>query len=788
MSIEADLAERFASATKRKGITPIELFEEYDRWDRGTITYEIFIKCLSSISFYIKKNELDIIKNEYCCNNLFEYKRFCQDIGPKGQLTLSRSIHLDQASQQDNIQKVAKEFKYSGLNIFDYLKGYDSNHDGKVSMAVFLQAVSGSPLIRSAIQPYYNKTTNEVNYLQFQRDIDQIECSEKVALDDQIKEPLPEVFNEFALNVHSRSINLRGPFVDHDMFKRGKIPQPTFLASIGQFGLQYSPYQLQQLMRPFITSDGNVNYILFCNEVDKLEPKKNSDVDYDLSSPLEPLLDFIKTEVKNRHIHLNEGLKGKMSKEDFYNVLLNYRIQLNSNDKQALNKAFQISENVIDADGFIEKVDPLIQMQATTVELVTERLRKHLENTNQSLLQHILYYDREHSKVITLIQFRSALNSIQFNATSHEIVQLAKQFGDGNSVIFYENLCSLIESRPLDTETKDVFYQAVTPSKSGALDTLTKIHNIANEYHIDLRSEFQKSDPRKRGVLPLPLFKKALSLLPRFYVGSEEVCSLIENYTDFHTHNVYYNKFCDDLSSIGSTHSISPRPKTQKFSTTTSPIKTRSIDDEPEYFNLPKQSSFVDSIRDSILTTLKKCVAATTANRMTIGDLFSYHDTTKDGFVNTRDVKAILAPFDSFLEEQNYKEIIESFKDRRMPEKFAWRKFYSEVTDTKLTDEELNYFTKCARLKLGLYKNVCNICNCVRARLVSRRKRVDDLFFDCINDVIPEKEFRERLERSGFSLPENEMVSVIRHYQNEDFSGIRWKVFCDDVENSKPMA
>ena len=432
MSEETDLAERFVAATKRKGITPLELFEEYDRWSRGTVTMDVFNKCLSSVSFYIKKNELELIKSKYYSNNLFDYKRFCQDIGPNGSLTLSRSIRIDQTNQQDNLQKIAKEFRYSGLNIFDYLKGYDSNHDGKVSMAVFLQAVNASPLIRSAIQPYYNKTTNEVNYVQLQRDIDQIDSIDRPTLDEQIKEPLPEIFKSFSSNIHSLSINLRQPFVDNDRFKRGRIPQPTFLASIGKFGLQYSPYQLQQLMKPFISSDGTVNYILFCQEVDKLAPPKEESINYDLSSPLEPLLNYIKTDIKNRHLHLNEQLKGKMAPEDFYNVLFNYRIELTPNDKAAINKAFQTPENEIDCDGFIEKVDPVTAIPPTTVELVIDRLKNYLSNTNQSLLKHMVNFDRERSKTISLIQFRSALNSIQFNATSHEIVQIAKQFGDGN--------------------------------------------------------------------------------------------------------------------------------------------------------------------------------------------------------------------------------------------------------------------------------------------------------------------------------------------------------------------
>ena len=278
-----------------------------------------------------------------------------------------------------------------------------------------------------------------------------------------------------------------------------------------------------------------------------------------------------------------------------------------------------------------------------------------------------------------------------------------------------------------------------------------------------------------------------LGLLPRLRLGSDEIASLIESYTDFHTHNVYYNKFCD-VDQVGTTHTIPTRPPTPKFSTSTSPAKPRTIDQEPEYFDLPKQTSYIDSIRPNIIDTLKKCAAASTANRRTIGDLFSYHDVTRDGFVNTRDVRAILAPFDSYLDEQSYTDIIESFKDRRMPERFAWRKFYSEVTDTKVTDEELSYYMQSSRLKLGLNKNVYQICNCVRARLSSRRKRVDELFFDCVKDVITESEFRSRIERSGFTLPENEMVSVIRHYQTGDFSGIRWKEFCDDVERSKPLA
>lgn len=789
MSEETDLAERFISATKRKGVTPLELFEEHDRWNRGSISMDTFKNCLASISFYIKRNEIDLIRNNYCTNNEFEYKRFCKDISPTGTLSLSRSTHINQNNQQENLIKLAKEFRYTGLNIFDYLKGYDINHDGKVSMAVFLQATNGSPLIKTVIQPYYNKSTNEVNYVQLQRDIDQIRSTDKIDQVNQVTEPIPEVFKNFATDVHAGSIALKESFADHDQYKRGKVPQYIFLASIGKFGLQYSPYQLQQMMKPFITSDGQVDYHLFCQEVDKLAPEKEEITKVDHSSPLEPLLESIKTEVRNRHISLNSRIKGRMASDDFFNILFDYRLLKNLNDKIALNKAYQISPNEIDADSFIEKVDPPPHIQMTTTELVIERLKNHLINTNQSLLEHISNFDRERSKKISVLQFRSVLNSIQFNATSHEILQISKQFGDGSSFIYYDELCKLIETRPIETETRDVFMPAVTPSNNACLDSLTKIYNSAKNYQIDLRGEFLKSDPRKRGAIPLILFKKVLGVLPLIRLNSEDMASLFESYTDFYTHNVYYTKFCDDVEKIGSTHTIPPRTVSPRITPNSSPIKSRSTDLESGHFELPKQTSFIDSIRDSILTTLKKCAAASQAGRMTIGDLFSYHDVTNDGFVNTRDVKAILRPFDSYLDDESYTQIIESFKDRRMPEKFAWRKFFSEVTDTKITPEELNNFTQAARLKLGLYDNVSSICNCIRARLISRRKRVFDLFFDVrSDDVISEAEFRRHLDRCGFGIPENEMVSLIRHYQNSDFSGIKWRDFCADVDSSRPMA
>ena len=129
---------------------------------------------------------------------------------------------------------------------------------------------------------------------------------------------------------------------------------------------------------------------------------------------------------------------------------------------------------------------------------------------------------------------------------------------------------------------------------------------------------------------------------------------------------------------IGSTHTIPPRTVSPRITPNSSPIKSRSADLESSPFELPKMSSFIDSIRDSFLTTLKKYAAASQADRMTIGDLFSYHDVTNDGFVNTCDVNAILRPFDSYLYDESYTQIIESFKDRRIQvicEEIGYKKY-----------------------------------------------------------------------------------------------------------------
>lgn len=784
MTEGCDLAERFNAAIRRKGIVANELFEEFDRGKRGTISYDLFNKALLSISFFINRNEINFIEKNYISNKLFDYKKFCQDISPQGSLTISSLT----PSNQEILKKIARQFLYSGLNVYDYMKGFDTNHLGRVSLAVYQQAVHENPLLMECYKPYYNKSTNEVNYIQLQNDIDNIDLTENPPT---ISSPLPDIFPKFASQVRGRSIDLLQAFLNRDPKQHGKVTQGLFMAILGNNQLPFSHSQFQQIMIPFITSDGFVDYKLFCQEMEKSAPEKEKQTNYDFSSPLEPLLDSIRTILKNRNLHLNNQMKGKMKLERFYSILTANLIAFSPNDVAALNKAFQSQPNEIDADAFIQKVDPIIEIPPATAELTVERLKRFLTDTHQSLSLICINYDRERSKTITLNQLRSALDALRFEINSYELQQLAQQFGNGNTV-FYEELYQQVEANPLTTtQLRDVFISPQTPTKTPCLDMLTKIYNWSKNYNFDYRGEFIRADSRKRGVLSTKLFRDILGSIP-INMASADMCSLIENYTDPFTKNVFYPKFCDDVDSIGSTRPLPEMTFRTRNVTLKSPDsydpKKMTIHTESDYFELPKQTSYIDSIRDTILETLKRCAAGTQVERITISDLFQYHDPYKEGFVLSRDVKAILAPIDNFLDDACYQQIIDSFKDKRRPEKFAWRKFDAAVTETTITPNELKLFTQNARLKHNLDTNMSGILNSIRGRLASRNKRVDELFINATQDTITELDFRTRLNRSGLIFDESEIILIVRKYQTSDFQSIRWKEFCFDVSNSKPFS
>ncbi|OHT00452.1 hypothetical protein TRFO_32857 [Tritrichomonas foetus] len=769
MSEGYDLADKFYGAVRRKGLTPIELFEEYDRTGKGTISLDSFEKLLRSISFYCSRDEMELIKNSYCLTDgrsekfaLLDYQKFCNDIGPNGKLTLSRTSSLNKA----NFYKFAQELEKNGATIYDYMKGFDSKHSGKVLLPVFLQAVGSSELVNSIIGPYYNRSTNEVNYVQMQRDLDHAEV---VKEEPKVTLQLPSFFEQFVRTVHARSDNLLDEFRLKDHLKHGKLSKTMFLSIIGSLKLPFNHQQLQQIMIPFVDGD-DVNYLLFCKEFDKLVPRKEF-VEYDFSSPLEPLLESIKLQASSRRLHLYEEMSGKVEYDTFFRILSNHKIKFTPNDREALHKAFLLPDNTFDADAFIEKVDPIPHHSLTTANLCIERLRNYLQETNKSLVSYFVNFDRERSNTITSNQLHSALISIGFPVNKLEVQLISQQFGNG-TFLNYKDLCEQVESKQLSSFNKSVFIPPETPFNERIRVILAKIYTIAKQYNVDLHSDFLRADPRRRGTLSTQLFRNILCEIP-IPVSSNDICELIENYTDPYIHLIYYDKFSTDLELIGSSIKLDHPYFTR-----------RKIDPEPEPDT--KQISYIDSIRNQILMTLKRCAVAARSERLTMSDMFRRFDNSEIGYVPVEEAKAILRPIDHCFDDQAYDELIQYFHDPRMPEKFNWKKLDAAVESTDINEEDIQKINQMARTKLNLDKDMNSVYNTIRARLTARRKRIDDIFLDVLQNSLTETEFRQRLDRTNLFLDEFMIKSIIHTHEDEN-GKIKWKEFCDCVTNSNPF-
>ena len=757
MSEGSDLAEKFVQAILRKGITPIELFEEYDKTGRGVISLDSFDKLLRSINYFMDRRELELLRLKYSNNQLLDYRKLCADMGPRGSLTLERTSSLNLVDFAKFAQKLHKD----GTTLYDYMKGFDTSHSGKVSLAVFLQAVGASPLLMSVVKPYYNQSTNEVNYVQMQRDLDRTEFIEdKVGL----MCPLPNYFGDFAAQIKARGIHIIDELEEHDPLRRGNIPKPFFLAAIGGCNLPFSPYQLEQITKPF-ENNGYVNYYMFLDELKKATPVNNAQTDCDYSVPLEPLLDAIKKNLQSRKLHLRDKMGGYMEADEFYRVLQFSEILIDNFERNSINKAFVMPDKRIDADTFLDRVDPKVEVIQTTAELVLQRLRHFMEVNSTSLLPILLRYDRELSHQVTANQLSSALNELRFPVTHREIQQIAQMFGNGN-VLNYDKLCQQVEIQQISTATKKVYAPPETP-EGRIRNVLAELYHIQKEYNFDIRGDLIRADPRKRGVLTHQQFRNILRELP-MNLASQDFCALVESYTDPYSHLIYYNKFCDDIEQVGSTITLPPR-----------------VIEEPE--PEPKQTSFIDSIKDIIIATLNRVAVACQSERSSISDLFRYYDKEGNGFVPTEKVIPIFRPFDKYFDDTVYEDLIKYFTDQRMPELFNWKKLHATISEIEPSKEDVLKYNQYARNKMGRETYINGIYNTIRSRLAARRKRIDDLFIDVLTDTITEKDFRNRLEKTELFLEENVIVAIIHQCLAENGKDIKWKEFCDGVTYSSPI-
>jgi Ca2+-binding EF-hand superfamily protein len=759
------IADRFAATTKRYGINPRELFEDFDRGHTGFLLPAVFKQALLSANFPFNATDAERLQGKYLEGDKINYRRFVQDV------LNPRKVESFEPSESNLSQLIefGSRLQSEGLSVIDVLGPYDRLKTGRVKFDVFLRAFGLAKTVQDIGRSYMNEATQEVNYRVLNEDLKKARQRKN---DQELAVPLPQFWENFVRCVVARVVNIDDAFIGADRYHHGKLPTQLFLSIVSSWNIDLTPAQLKELAQPF-TANGEVNYQAFVRSVHETADGLDSQPEVPQNdvppTDVDALLSALKSRIAARRIRVRDQFElavtesdGNLSRGKFYKILGFCGFSCTPADIKALDAEFLCRDDAINITAFLNRVDPIAQTPSTpdSADIVAQ-LRKHLLHRNLSIARSFAPFDREKSGLVTIPQVVSVLNSVNFRPTNPELVALCQRFGDGRTV-HYRDLCAEVDpsaftspqspvpaaARPPSVLTPPASPVSTPPRSPSAQTFLRRVADAADLYKVDFRNECGRLDFRRSGLLSMTSVKELLEGL-QLRVGLNEVIGACRPYCAPGTDTVAYNALCDDLDQL-----LPPRP---------------SASEDPE-----------------VTRALRVFAAAISNKRLACEELFRGHDFNRSGNIHTNVLRAAIAPIRAFLTEEIISIIENEYRDRRQPERFSWRRLAAAVAGVTPTPEDVAAAAEVRRQESGENEGVGQLLNSIKGRISARRKRAVDLFLNVVDDEVTQAVFRGKIAGAGITITEAEFAKLIRTFTGTQ-GGVAWKAFCEGVEAAQPM-
>ena len=758
----AEIASRFALATKRYGIAPNDVFADMDRGRTGYLTPVAFDRAMSSFNFAYTNSDSAIMRSAYLEDGRINYRRFLRDAA-------NPQLMLPSQKPEDNT-KLLKEFgtklQSDGMDFYDSVLPYDRIRVGHVSCDTIFKIFGFSRLVQDITTQYSDRITGEVNYVSLAKDIENVMRQHSGST---LAEPLPPFFENFVRCLVSRNINVYDSFVGCDRLKKGYVPMQTFLAVISGYGVGLSPGQLQDIAYPFVNDYGHVDYLFFARKVEEQKNKFETKFESEGVEPsdVEDVLSEIRSRLEIRRIRLRDQLEtaerengGRLPRAKFYKLLSFIGFTFSSSDVLALDERFMFSDGSMNVQDFVTRVDPPeVVEQKIDADDVIYRLRTHLRNRKLSIDKYFSMFDREGSGSISIAQLLSAMNRVEFHPTSAEVNAVAQKFGNGRYV-FWGEISDLVEPKlptPVCVTLKTEMDWARKPDGE-VIDFFQRLFPVLKCNGIDIRDDFKRVDIRHCGLINSKKFRGILEELPIRITGSE-ITITIRYYTKPGTDMVCYGDFCDDLIKYG------PKPE----------------------FELPRprmpapEDAEAEKKRDD---ALRKVKAAMQCRRLAPDEMFVHHDVQKLGSIPVDVFTAAMAPITSLVGNDIVQTVGNSFRDCRQPERVNYRRLCAALTSIAASREDVEEVFETQRQMAGENDELFSILHAIHNKVSDRRKKIYDLFRTVQDEIITSSEFKKILEQFGLAISDGEWQKLIRKYRVNRNNDIDWYVFCKDVDGT----
>lgn len=556
-----DIEDKIRQVVNARKVRLTEYFKDFDRLRTGFITKSQFDRCLDQL-FGIVLSPADDAKlmEKYGSadpkrKGMVSYRRFCEVIGAVFDPDL---LNQDPATQQigpaasgsavdrrplspaslakceDLLMRLARFYKYHGINIKTCYADFDKHHIGVVTESQFFRSFPGSPDIihedTVLLAKKYRDPTRPglCNYYSFHEDIERMQSAlaeeedftkyipQPQFIDDYGKRPgtpsLQEIFEKIREAIHKNGIRTTEFFKDHDKLRSGEITENQFICGLSLCcGTQanLSREEIQKVVDVYRQPDGRVRYKEFCDIME------NAFTVPDLE--------------KKPTVEVYRPPMGALSKF------------------QAPNLLSAAEEN---------RVNEILNQMAETVRKRRLMVYPYFKDFDRS---------KGYTRGVTKPQFARMLHFLSINVQPQDLALLCKKFeypvgGDINYSAFIQSIDS--EYTGTATTISDFAQKEKTASESeeprpldlSTVDRQELINRIRHYVLVNrLRVEeyFQDFDPLRHGSISRSQFRRCLSLMGQPNLTDEQFEVLVQYYRDPKLPgNVMWTRFLTDTESV----------------------------------------------------------------------------------------------------------------------------------------------------------------------------------------------------------------------------------------------
>ncbi|KAL9961377.1 hypothetical protein ACROYT_G030301 [Oculina patagonica] len=554
-----DIEDKIRKVVNARKVRLTEYFKDFDRLRTGFITKSQFDRCLDQLFGIVLSPEDDAkLMEKYGSadpkrKGMVSYRHFCEVIGAVFDPDL---LNQDPATQQigpaasgsavdrrplspaslakceDLLMRLARFYKYHGINIKTCYADFDKHHIGVVTESQFFRSFPGSPDITHEetvlLAKKYRDPTRPglCNYYSFHEDIERMQSAlaeeedftkyipQPEFIDDYGKRPgtpsLQEIFEKIREAIHKNGIRTTEFFKDHDKLRSGEITENQFICGLSLCcGTQahLSREEIQKVVDVYRQPDGRVRYKEFC------------------------------------HIMENAFTVPDLEKKPTADV---YRPPMG-----ALSKA----PNVLSAQEE-NRVNEILNQIAETVRKRRLMVYPYFKDFDRS---------KGYTRGVTKPQFARMLHFLSINVQPQDLALLCKKFeypvgGDINYSAFIQSIDS--EYTGTATTISDFAKKDKSASESGAprpldLSTVDRQELIDRIKHyvlvnrLRVEEYFQDFDPLRHGSISRSQFRRCLSSMGQPNLTDEQFEVLAQYYRDPKIYgNVMWTRFLTDTESV----------------------------------------------------------------------------------------------------------------------------------------------------------------------------------------------------------------------------------------------